>query len=581
MSGYDHLSGSTGRGKRKAYAIGGVGIVFVVAVVIGVAVSVGNRSSSSSQSDAGTSGSGASTSMKKSIEAICQPTDYREACVNSLSSSGGNSTDPKDLIQTGFQAAIKQVRAAIQNSTVVKDLAKDPRSKQALETCQHLLEYSIDDLQSSFERLGAFDVSKLDKFMADLHVWLSGAITFQESCLDGFENTTGAAAKKMKQILQSSRELTSNGLAMVTEISSLLGSLNIPDVSRRLLSEEQDGIAEFPSWVNEGRRKLLAAAPQDIKPDLVVAQDGSGKYKTIREALNDVPKNNNKTFVIYIKEGVYKEKVLVDKKTTHVMMIGDGPTKTVITGSLNYVDGVQTCNTATFTAIGSNFIAKDIKFENSAGAEKHQAVALRVQSDMSVIYNCHMDAFQDTLYAHAHRQFYRNCTISGTIDFIFGDALAVFQNCQMFVKKPLESQQCIVTASGRSERRSASAIILQNCTISADPAYYPLRNVNKAYLGRPWKDYSRTIIMQSQIDNLIQPQGWLPWMGDFALNTCFYVEYGNRGAGSATAGRAKWRGIKNISAQHIVDFTPKAFFKGDDAWITATGVPYSPKLMTV
>lgn len=190
-----------------------------------------------------------------------------------------------------------------------------------------------------------------------------------------------------------------------------------------------------------------------------------------------------------------------------------------------------------------------------------------------------MDAFQDTLYTHAHRQFYRDCTISSTIDFIFGDALAVFQNCQMFVKKPLENQQCIVTASGRSERRSASAIILQNCTISADPAYYPLRNINKAYLGRPWKDYSRTVIMQSQIDDLIQPQGWLPWMGNFALNTCFYAEYGNRGAGSATKERVKWRGIKNITAQHITDFTPKVFFKGD-AWITTTGVPYSPGIMT-
>ncbi|KAI6684108.1 hypothetical protein NL676_030021 [Syzygium grande] len=556
MSGYDRFSGPTWRGKRTAYAIGGVGIVFVVAVVIGVAVSASSRSSSSSQSSAGTSG-GVSTSMK-AIQAICQPTDYREACMSSLSSAGRNTTDPKDLIQMGFQAAIKQVKAAIKNSTVVKDLAKDPRSKQALETCQHLLQYSIDDLQSSFERLDGFDVSKLDMYMADLRVWLSGAITFQESCLDGFENTTGAAAKKMKQILQSSRELTSNGLAMVTEISSLLSSFNIPGLSRRLLSEEQDGVTEFPSWVDKGRRKLLAAAPADINPDVVVAQDGSGKYKTIREALNDVPKENNKTFVIHIKEGVYKEKVLVDKKTTHVMMVGDGPTKTVITGSLNYVDGVQTCNTATFTAIGSNFIAKDIKFENSAGAEKHQA---------------------DTLYTHAHRQFYRDCTISGTIDFIFGDALAVFQNCQMFVKKPLENQQCIVTASGRSERRSASAIILQNCTISADPAYYPLRNINKAYLGRPWKDYSRTVIMQSQIDDLIQPQGWLPWMGDFALNTCFYAEYGNRGAGSATKERVKWRGIKNITAQHITDFTPKVFFKGD-AWITTTGVPYSPGIMT-
>lgn len=150
----------------------------------------------------------------------------------------------------------------------------------------------------------------------------------------------------------------------------------------------------------------------------------------------------------------------------------------------------------------------------------------------------------------------------------------------MVVRKPLENQQCIVTTSRRSDKRSASAIVLQKCTITADPKYYPLREINKAYLGRPWKNFSRTIITQSEIDNLIQPQGWLPWLdGDF-LSMCFYTEFGNRGPGSSTSQRAKRHGNKKITAQHVLNFTPRKCFKRDD-WITASGVPYSPGMMAV
>lgn len=219
-------------------------------------------------------------------------------------------------------------------------------------------------------------------------------------------------------------------------------------------------------------------------------------------------------------------------------------------------------------------------FENSAGPEKHQAVALRVQSDLSLFYNCRMDGYQDTLYTHAHRQFYRDCTITGTIDFIFGDAGAVFQNCQMIVRKPLDNQNCIVTAQGRSDRRTPSAIILQNCTISGDPLYMPVKDVNKAYLGRPWKEFSRTIIMQSQIDDIIQPDGWLPWAGTFAINSCFYTEFNNRGAGADMSKRVKWKGIKTITPQHAVDFTPGRFL-GGDRWIKATGIPYVSGMINV
>lgn len=222
--------------------------------------------------------------------------------------------------------------------------------------------------------------------------------------------------------------------------------------------------------------------------------------------------------------------------------------------------------------IGSNFIAKNIGFENTAGPQKHQAVALRVQSDMAIFYNCHMDGYQDTLYTHTHRQFYRDCVISGTIDFIFGDAAAIFQNCKMVIRKPLENQNCIVTAQGRTERREATGLVLQNCVITGDPLYVPVKEKNKAYLGRPWKEYSRTIIMSSQIDGVIAPEGWLPWAGDFALNTCFYSEISNRGPGANQSGRVKWRGIKKVPPQRSSEFSLSRFL--GEGWIKASGLPY-------
>ncbi|KAF8394600.1 hypothetical protein HHK36_020814 [Tetracentron sinense] len=583
LSAYGHVSGENvgnGAKRKKRFAIIGVASLILVAMVVAVAVGV-----SRSHGGNGKSGGGGemSTSMK-AIKVICQPTDYKEACIDSLSSTAGNTTNPKDLIKVAFKVAMNHINDAVNHSAVLIELEKDPRASQALNNCHELMDYAIDDLQNSFERLGGFDISKFDDLLGDLKIWLSAAITYQETCLDGFENTTSNAGESMRKALKTAGELTSNSLAIVTDISSVLTSLQVPILSRRLLSEESElpvpDNGEFPSWVSGGKRRLLAAVPEDIKPDVVVAKDGSGMYKTINEALNDIPVKSNLTFVIYIKEGVYEEEVQINKTMTHVMMIGDGPTKTKITGSKNFIDGTPTFKTATVAVLGEGFIGKDIGFENTAGAAKHQAVALRVQSDMSIFYNCQMDAYQDTLYTHTHRQFYRDCTISGTIDFIFGNAAAVFQNCKMVVRKPLENQQCIVTAQGRKERREPTALVLQNCTITADPLYFPLRKTIRSYLGRPWKEYSRTIIMQSQIDDLIQPEGWLPWMGDFALNTCFYTEYSNRGPGAAMEKRVTWRGIKKLTPQHAVDFTAGRFIKGD-SWIKPTGIPYTSGLSAV
>lgn len=311
---------------------------------------------------------------------------------------------------------------------------------------------------------------------------------------------------------------------------------------------------------------------KQLKPNVIVAKDKSGNFTTISDALKAMPKKYNGRYVIYIKEGVYEETVTVTKEMVNVTMYGDGSRQTTVTGSKNFVDGVRTFQTATFAAIGNGFMAIAIGFRNTAGPEKHQAVALRVQSDRSIFLNCRMDGYQDTLYVQTHRQYYRSCVVTGTIDFIFGDAAAVFQRCMMVVRKPLDNQQNIVTAQGRVDRHEATGIVLQGCRILPDKKLVPQMKTTKSYLGRPWKEYSRTIIMESTIGDLIHPDGWMPWEGDFALKTLYYGEYNNRGPGANLKARVKWPGHKVIKRDEAMKFTVENFIQGGQ-WVKPTGFP--------
>ncbi|GFY90535.1 hypothetical protein Acr_07g0007320 [Actinidia rufa] len=239
----------------------------VVAVTIGVNQNTGGLNHSRQE---------VTTSMK-AIKNICEPTDYKQVCVESLTCSAGNTTDPKELIRAAFQVAKEKIQEAARNSTLLQKLHKDPRTNEALRNCEVLAEAATNDLERSFDQMGQIDASKFDNLLANLKTWLSGAITYQETCLDGFENTTGDAGEKMKGYLTTGMQLTSNGLAMVTEISAALSSMNIQGFNnRRLLSHELPilGHNEFPTWVNTGTRKLLAAGSATLKPDLVVAKDG-------------------------------------------------------------------------------------------------------------------------------------------------------------------------------------------------------------------------------------------------------------------------------------------------------------------
>lgn len=150
-------------------------------------------------------------------------------------------------------------------------------------------------------------------------------------------------------------------------------------------------------------------------------------------------------------------------------------------------------------------------FENTAGPQGHQAVAFRGQSDQSAFFNCAFYGNQDTLYIQNHRQFYRECSIYGTVDFIFGGGSGLIQNSQIVVRKPLPNQFNAITAQGKKESTPQSGIVIQGCNIVADPFLQPIRTQVITYLGRPWEPYATTVFMESDLGDFIHPQGYKEW----------------------------------------------------------------------
>lgn len=217
-------------------------------------------------------------------------------------------------------------------------------------------------------------------------------------------------------------------------------------------------------------------------------------------------------------------------------------------------------------------------FRNTAGPQKNQAVAFRSSSDLSVYYRCSFEGYQDTLYVYSQRQFYRNCDIHGTVDFIFGDAAVVLQNCNMYVRKPMSGQKNTVTAQGRTDPNENTGISIHDSAVTAASDLKSVQASFKTYLGRPWQKYSRTVFMKTSLDILIDPAGWLEWSGNFALSTLYYGEYINTGAGADTSQRVKWPGYHVItSAAEASKFTVGNFLSGK-SWIPAARVPFTSGL---
>lgn len=219
-------------------------------------------------------------------------------------------------------------------------------------------------------------------------------------------------------------------------------------------------------------------------------------------------------------------------------------------------------------------------FENYAGPEKHQAVALRVGADHAVVYRCNVIGYQDTMYVHSNRQFYRECDIYGTVDFIFGNAAVVFQNCSLYARKPMAQQKNTITAQNRKDPNQNTGISIHACRVLAAADLKASNESFETYLGRPWKLYSRTVYMMSYIGDHVHQRGWLEWNTTFALDTLYYGEYMNYGPGAAVGQRVNWPGYRVItSALEASRFTVAQFILGA-TWLPSTGVAFLSGLST-
>ncbi|KAI3694299.1 hypothetical protein L1987_77263 [Smallanthus sonchifolius] len=327
------------------------------------------------------------------------------------------------------------------------------------------------------------------------------------------------------------------------------------------------------------RNQIQLAKGRATKAKLVVAQDGSGDFNTITEAIKALDKRRagKHRFVIYIKGGIYKENIIIKQSMTNLMLIGDGIDVTIITNNKNIYDGISTPDTAT-VRLGSGFTAFGITFENTAGPEKEQAIALLSASNLSVFYKCSFKGYQDTLCILEHHQFYRECDIYGTIDFIFGDASAVLQNCNIYVRKPLHGQQNTITAQGRTNSTSNTGFVIHNSRVIPTPDLSLNDGLVMTFLGRPWRDYARVVYVKCYLDILIDPAGWLPYIGKSAFDKVYYAEYMNKGKGADTGGRVKWLGYHVLTADKDAEqFSIRKFLQGE-SWIRKSRVPFKPHI---
>ena len=291
--------------------------------------------------------------------------------------------------------------------------------------------------------------------------------------------------------------------------------------------------------------------------DFVVSKSGDGDFTTVQAAIDAVPDFRKTTTTIFIKNGIYKEKLILGASKIFVTFIGESAEKTIITNDdyaskkNRFGEEMGTTGSSGFFIFGDDFTAKNITFENSAGPIG-QAVAVRVEGDRVYFDNCRFLGNQDTLYPHGEksRQYYKNCYIEGTVDFIFGWSTAVFDGCRIFCK----SSGYVTAASTLKE--TPFGLIFFNCQITGNA---PIHSV---YLGRPWRIYAKTAFIECELGKVVKPEGWYNWGKPEAEKTATYVEYKNTGPGATPDQRVVWS--HQLTEAERANYTLETIF---DGWV--------------
>ncbi|GAA0187067.1 esterase [Lithospermum erythrorhizon] len=599
-------------------------VVLLVGVVIGlVAVVQEGQSNNNIGNRVGRRGGGGISTSNKALVDFCATSLDKETCASSILPIA-NLPNPsiKDFLSATLGSTMGQLNIAIEVTNKFQvNTNDDPYNDQmGVEDCREFLGYASEQLNAAIFSIGDGQIQTLQERVQDFIAWLTAVLVYQTTCVDQIDKP------EYKQVigdsLSNTTKLTSNAIYIFSQITNLAGafdltrpaagvlggigniaqtaSSNLKDLaggigignnayplqtgvsggigfginanqqqtgaSRRLFDAEEGGGGEggggrrrgYPSWVTTRDRKLLQGGePDGIIPNAVVAQDGSGQFITINDAINSVPETKKNApigdrFIIYVKAGD--------------LSVG--------------LKGVKTSNSATIGVDADWFMIKSVTIRNTAGPDGHQAVALRIAGQNAVVFDCSIEAYQDTLYYHRGKQFYKNCVISGTVDFMFGNGRAIVQDSLIVVRKPNPNQSNMVTADGGLTPMGEHGLVLQNCRITAENELMATKDQFKTYLGRPWKPYAITVYLQSDIGDFIAPEGYSIFtnVGEGSTNqqTAVYAEYQNTGPGANTDRRdrnnfQKWQ---LLNVQQAQGYTVGAFLDGG-AWLSNTGVPYT------
>ena len=296
---------------------------------------------------------------------------------------------------------------------------------------------------------------------------------------------------------------------------------------------------------------LLSLTATSQQKKIIVSQDGSGNYKTVQSAFDAIPLNNKKPVTIFIKNGIYKEKLHLDSTKNFVTLVGEDEFKTILTyddhtGKVSPKgDTINTRNSASFFMLANDFTAKNITIQNDAGYNAGQAVGLESDGDKAQYYNCRIVGNQDILFTNNDNshQYFQDCYIEGTTDFIFGSSTVWFQHCHIHSKKNSH-----VTAASTPQTHQFG-YVFNDCVLTGDTTLHSVS------LGRPWRPYSNVVYIHCYMGQHIKPEGWSNWNNTENYKTTRYSEYENYGPGAQPAKRVNWS--RQLSDEEVKQYTLK------------------------
>lgn len=290
---------------------------------------------------------------------------------------------------------------------------------------------------------------------------------------------------------------------------------------------------------------------------ITVAKDGSGDFTSIQKAINSIRDLGPAEASIFIKSGNYNEKVVIPSSKHKIILQGEDKDNTIITNndfsgkSDAFNEKMTTFNSYTLLVMGDEITISNVTIRNSS-CNEGQAVALHVEGDRFIIKNSKILGCQDTVYSATNhsRQYFENCYIEGTTDFIFGQATAVFKNCT--IKSLADSY---ITAAATEADKQYGFVFL-DCKLTAK------EGISKVYLGRPWRPYAKTVFINTEMGKHIVPEGWNPWKGDKMFpdkeKTAYYAEYGSKGEGGNSSKRVNWS--HQLTKKELKKYTVKQIF---------------------